>query len=90
MLTLFASSGELSGSTCVAIFLILGALGWAMNQKQKEKERKAEAERQMQMRYGVSPPPSLMGKVARGVGTTLLAGLVKGIIGHHGHHRHHG
>lgn len=88
---LFADSGAFGGSTCFAVFLILAVLGWSMNQKQKEKERKAEALRQMQM-YGQPAPPSLTKKLLLGVGTHLVAGIVKGFLGHrhHGHHNRHG
>ena len=90
MSMLFASFGGPSASTLFVIFLILAGVGWAMNQKQKEKERKAQAEQQMRMHYGLPPRPSLMGQFARGVGSTLLTGIVKGVLGYHGHHRHHG
>ena len=87
----FAATGTFSGSTCFAVFLILAAIGWSMNRKQKEKERKAEERRRMQM-YGQPAPPSLTKKLFVGVGAHLIAGIVKGFLGHrhHGHHNRHG
>jgi hypothetical protein len=86
---LFAESGTLSGSTCLAVFLVLAVIGLVM--KNKEAERKAEAQRRMA--YYHPAPPSLTGQIARGVGTSLFVALIRSMLGlgHHGHHhRHHG
>ena len=81
---LFASSG-MSFSTFVFICVILIAVGMAHNKR--EKEKKAAAEHHLY--YGGTPsPPSFKRSLALSVGSSLIAGFVKGLFGHHGQHHH--